>query len=512
MHSKPFFSLLIGGIFLLMPLAPIQAAGGARSVSPNIPLDSYIYPYLTKLDGLGYLEDMLPDTKPYTRMRAAQWVRQMLEHAATVAAPDYVRTMLDRLRQEFDGELTALESGESASGIYHAAVIGEAVYYDGPTLAQHRTRSTYQPLNINNDGYRLAEGGNGILTFQVAGTVNDHLAFGLTPRCSYDGREDGSASLSSGYFQTRLGNLGIQLGKDALWWGPGERGSLPLTNNAMPRTVFKLSNLEPIEFQGWLRFLRRMDGTFFYSELDKDRHIPSPSFVGLRATVNPWSNNLTLGASVNSIVGGKDHQLSGSDYLDFLFGKNATTIEEERWNSNAGFDFRWRIPKLNGVQVYGEYYGEDQAGKYPPLPCRNAYLFGVALPRLTADGRWDLVLEKGQTTDWWYWHGIYTDGYTYKGDIIGDAMGNNADRCYLKLSRYLSDGSRLTFNFETLTMDQAAAYPQKVDSFWVSYQRRLRTDLTFNLAAGMADVANYNYEADRTARNYLLNVGLEKRF
>jgi hypothetical protein len=511
MHSKPLFSLLIGGILSLMLLFPVQAADGSRTVSPNIPLDSYIYTYLAKLDGLGYLRDMLPDTKPYTRMRAAQWVRQMLEHAATVPVSDYVRTMLDRLRQEFDGELTALESGESASGIYHAAVTGEAVYYDGPTLAQHRTRSTYQPLNINNNGYRLAEGGNGILTFQVAGTVNDHLAFGLTPRCSYDPQEDGSADLTSGYLQTRLGNLGIQLGKDALWWGPGERGSLPLTNNAMPRTVLKLSNLEPIEFHGLLRFLHRMDGNFFYSELDKDRYIASPSYVGFRATVNPWSNFI-LGASLNSIVGGEGHQLSGSDYLDFFTGKNADSNETEHWNSIAGFDFRWRIPRLNGVQVYGEYYGEDQAGKYPPLPCRNAYLLGVALPRLTADGRWDLVLEKGQTTDWWYWHWIYFDGYTYKGDIIGDAMGNNADRNYLKLSRYLSDGSRLTFNFEVLTMNQGAAYPEQVNSFWVSFQRRLRTDLTFNLTAGMADIANYNYEADRTARNYLLNVGLEKRF
>jgi hypothetical protein len=345
----------------------------------------------------------------------------------------------------------------------------------------------------------------------VAGTVNDHLAFGLTPRFSYDREEDGSADLTCGYLQTRLGNLGIELGKDALWWGPGERGSLPLTNNATPRTVLKLSNLEPIKFDGLLRFLGPMDGTFFYSELDKDRHIPNPSFVGFRATVNPWPH-FTLSASLNSIVGGEGHQLSGSDYLDFLTGKNATSEEEERWNSNAGFDFRWRIPRLHGVQVYGEYYGEDQAGKYPPLPCRNAYLLGVALPRLTADGRWDLVLEKGQTTNWWYQHWAYKDGYTYKGDIIGDAMGYNADRWYLKLSRYLSDGSRLAFNFEALTMDQDAAYPQKVDSFWVSYQRSLRPDLTFNLTAGTADVAHYNYEADRTSRNYLLGVGLEKRF
>jgi hypothetical protein len=511
MPSKSLLSLLIGGVLSLLLLVPAHAAGGARTVSPNIPLDSYIYIYLAKLDGLGYLRDMLPDTKPYTRMRAAQWVRQMLEHAAAVSVPDYAQTMLDRLRREFERELTALERDEPASGIYHAAVTAEAVCYDGPTLTQHRTSSTYQPLNINNNGYRLAEDGNGILTFHAEGTVNDRLAFGLTPRFSYDGQEDGSADLTSGYIQTRLGNLGIQLGKDAMWWGPGERGSLPLTNNAAPRTALKLSNLEPIEFQGWLRFLGRMDGTFFYSELGERQDVPNPSFVGFRATVNPWSN-FTLGASLNSIVGGEGHQLSGSDYLDFLIGKNADSSAEERWDSIAGFDFRWRIPRLHGVQLYGQLYGEDQAGMFPPLPCRNAYLLGVALPRLTADGRWDMVLEKGWTSESWYQHWLYTDGYTYKGDILGDAMGYNADRCYLKLSRYLSDGSRLAFNFETLTMDVDAASPQKVDSFWLSYQRRLGPDLTFSLTAGTADVANYNYEADRTARNYLFGVGMEKRF
>jgi hypothetical protein len=105
MHSKPILSLLIGSVLSLMLSFPAHATGGARTVSPNIPLDSYIYTYLAKLDGLGYLEEMLPDTKPYTRMRAAQWVRQMLEYAATVPAPDYVGAMLERLRREWHPDL-----------------------------------------------------------------------------------------------------------------------------------------------------------------------------------------------------------------------------------------------------------------------------------------------------------------------------------------------------------------------------------------------------------------------
>ncbi|HEY8464133.1 MAG TPA: capsule assembly Wzi family protein [Bacillota bacterium] len=503
------------GIALLLMLLnlPVLAAGPANApqVSPNIPLDSYIYTYLEKLDGLGYLKAMLPDTKPYTRRQAAQWVSQ-IQQTVPEHLPAYARTMLERLIADLGPELAGLTVGPAVTSTCRVEAEWKTVYYDGATLDQYCTNSSYQPLNINNNGYRFEENFNNLITLQVAGGLGERFVFSVTPRFSYDEVNAATADLVSGYLKSGIGNLGIQLGKEAFWWGPGVRGSLPLTNNATPLTALKLSNLDPVQFDGLLGFLKQGDFTFFYSELDDEREfVKGPSFVGFRATFTPWAN-LTLGGSLNSIVGGEGHHLSGSDYLEFFTGKNADLPEEEKWNSIAGFDFRWRSPRLAGLQVYGEYYGEDQAGKFPPLPSHNAYLFGVKLPRLDREGRWELLLEKARTNNAWYRHWVYKEGYVYEDNILGDAMGCNGIRFYLKLSHYWTASSWMSFNAEHLVLNEAAAAPQKVNSYWLSYNRDLQKGLALKATVGWSEVDNLNYQANRSGHNFLGSVGLQKRF
>ena len=501
-----FFTLII---FNMVSSSPVQAS--SRVLSTNIPLNSYIYTYLDKLDGLGYLASMPPDTKPFTRMQVAKWVWQIAEQTAGITLPDYARTMLEQLQAEFTRELDSLKTGSKKAEIRLAEENWEYIYYDGPSLGQHQTQSTYQPLNINNNGERLEEDLNSVISLLLEGNIGANLVFSAAPRFWYDRTDDFATKLTSGYVKTHIGNLGIQLGKDAMWWGPGEWGSLPLTNNAAPQTSLLLSNLEPIQLDGILGFLKEANGTFFYSELKDDRqYIKDPSFVGFRVTFTPLAN-FTFGGSLNSIVGGAEHNLSGEDYLEFFTGKNAESNEEERWNSIAGFDFRWRIPQLRGIEVYGEFYGEDQAGKLP-LPSRNAYLFGVKIPRLSADGKWDLTLEKAQTTNCWYQHWVYKEGYVYKGDIIGDAMGYNAWRYNLKLSRYLTDGAWLAVTAEHLMLDRDAQFPQKVNSLQLSYIMNLQPGLTFNASVGVADIDNLNYQSGQSDRNYLGSISLRKHF
>lgn len=505
-------------IGLLMALTAMTGRAVAAEtsgiiLSTNIPLDSYIYSYLHKLERLGYGAALLPDTKPYTRIQAARWVRPILSQSAAGTEPVYARTMLVRLAAEFGRELSLLETGDGDHGLWLETGTWENSYYDGAVVRQHEngTSSTYQPLNINNDGRKLAEGLNSALSLRWEGRIAERLVFSATPLLTYDETDDCAVSLATGYLKTRLGNLGIQVGKDALWWGPGERGTLPLTNNAAARTTLKLSNIEPVRPEGVLRFLGQLDGVFCYSELEEHRDVPGASYVGFRLSATP-GGNLTFGGSLNSIVGGEGHQLSGGDYLDFFTGSNADSPETEKWNSIAGFDFRWRIPQLRGVQVYGELYGEDQAGKFPPLPTKHAWVYGVAIPRLTPDGRWELLLEQARTSDCWYRHWVYKDGYTYKGDIIGDAMGSNASRYYLKLSRYLTDGSLVSLNAERLTMDRDAAHPLQVDSWWVAYQMNLKPDLTLTATVGMAELTNPNYQTGQSGRNYQCRLKLNHRF
>lgn len=498
---------------------PALAASGSPSpaaprhyLSADVPLGSYVYAYLEKLDGLGYLPDMRPGARPYTRMQVAKWVLKMQAEAKQYAdVPGYATAMLDELAAEFAPELALLNGAPVDNGLKLREWTLEETYYKGDALPQHATKSTYQPLNINNNGYRLSRHANEILSAQIEGNLGRRLVVSVTPRFSYDDKNGGDASLEAGYVKTGWGNTEILVGKDPLWWGQGSRGSLSLTNNASPLTMIRLSSIDPVHLHGMFKFLGEMRSTFFYGELEHDRSdVPYPSFVGFRKDFTP-NENLTFGLARTSIVGGKGHMLSGGDYWMFIPGTNATSAKDDKSDSIAGGDFRWRLPGLRGMQLYGEVYGEDQADGIIPLPSQLAEVAGLYIPRLTPDGDWDLRLEWGHTTDWWYGHWVYTDGYTYKGDILGDAVGHDADRYYAQATRYLP-GFQVSLNAERVKMDLAAAEPQTVDSLWLEARKNLGHDLSVKATLGVADVKNAGYVAGHNQHDYLAGVSLTQRY
>lgn len=123
-----------------------------------------------------------------------------------------------------------------------------------------------------------------------------------------------------------------------------------------------------------------------------------------------------------------------------------------------------------------------------------------------------MTLEAARTSKVWYSHSLYSDGYTYQGNLIGDAMGNNAERYYIRFNHYHTSLSRLTFHLEYLVMDQDASYPQSVQSFWVSYHRPLEQNFILNTSAGVAHIKNLDYQADNTDQNFLFSLELQKKF
>jgi predicted porin len=83
---------------------------------------------------------------------------------------------------------------------------------------------------------------------------------------------------------------------------------------------------------------------------------------------------------------------------------------------------------------------------------------------------------------------------------------------YLRLSHYLTDGSRLTFNYENLIIERDTQYYRKVNSFWLGYYYDLAANLTLSAMVGYANIDNQNYQSDQSVHNYLARVGLSKRF
>jgi hypothetical protein len=475
----------------LASFSPATLAAAEHSIyesrlSANIPLNSNVYDQLEKLDGLGYIQSMRTGAKPYTRMQAAGWIKEASSQVSSADA-SYVHTILAELKQEFRNELSVLDGGTTTYGLALKEWSAGFSRYDGAMLDQNRTNSSYQPFAVNSDGYRLDDDGNFSAAIRLEGKVAPSLVASLTMRGDSD-LED-NLTFPSTYIKTHINNMEIQVGKDSLSWGQGNRSSLLLTNNSTPRRAIKLSTIKPLDTGGIFKFLGQISATGFYSELEDDRgDVDQPSFTGVRVDFVP-SDRFTFGIARTDMVGGKGHALHGSDYGDWLFGKNASSASIDLWNSLAGLDFRWRLNTLRGAQVYGELYGEDQAGSLPPLPRDNAYLLGIYLPRVSPSGDWDAHLEWSDTSPSWYDHSLYQDGYTYKGNIMGDAMGNNAYRYYGKLTHYLDNATQISLHGERVVMSEDLTNPQTVNSVWASLRTKVGQDMFVDAALGKARVS-----------------------
>lgn len=462
---------------LLLAATPGEAAARVCPAA-NIPLTSYIYDDLEKLDGLGLIEDMRTGSRPYSRSRAAAWVRQAGAAATGRKLPPYAQKILDRLQREFEHELS--ENTPAPLGVREMAA--EAFYGE---------KAAPLPFVAYNGGNKYSPQANGILSGRLEGRLAGNLLLSLSPRLAVTG-DSAAASMNAAYAKIGLGQVEVEVGKDSLWWGQGFRGSLLLTNSAPPLN---------------LAVIRWKDTTFFYSVLENGRtDVPYPSFAGIRSDFKP-AQNFTWGAAVASMIGGRGHMLGGRDYWRLVSGEN-DSIEADKWNTIAGVDFRWRLPKLGGLQLYGEFYGEDQAHvlKVIPVPSELAELAGVYIPRLSKNGDWDARLEWAQTRPVWYGHALYTRGYTYHGDILGDAMGGDARRCSAQITHYTAGGAQYSLNIEQVIRGRSSPQAQRDNSAWLTVRVPCRNDCFLQLSGGLTRTANLDRQAGKNITNRFLQL------
>lgn len=464
----------------------------AASVTTNVPLDSVYYSYIEKLSGMGYISSMPNGAKPYSRMEMAKWVQEAQKKEAEKPMPAYLQSQMQALETYLAPELAALQGEKLDNPIKIRTVTAEAAYNHSDTMryGYRNIKAGWQPFGENRNGYSYGRDGNIMANVEVSGNLNERVAVSLRPRFSYDKDNDGSASLEEGYIKTSLGIWHIEAGKQALMWGQGTSGHLLLGNNMKPLTTLQLHFDEPKQVGGFFRFLGKADFHAFYGMTDKDRRDDAASWgrtdyddaglLGLRLDITPTSY-FTFGASRVSMLGGKNHGLSKSDWKHWVTGTNDSQ-QQDRWNDIAGFDFRLRLP---GVQFYGEAYGEDQAHS---MPCEWAYRGGVYLPRLTKDGSWDMTLEMAQTNEVWYQHGTYQNGWTYSGDIMGDAMGRDARKYYGAVKHYLPNEAYLGMYYQRTQMNRSSRLDSTVDEAALMGQRKLAANTYLRGTLGLARV------------------------
>ena len=189
--------------------------------------------------------------------------------------------------------------------------------------------------------------------------------------------------------------------------------------------------------------------------------------------------------SKTAIFGGEGRKEDFGAFFDSLIGKGSNVdnpSSNEVGDQRAGFDVKFTLPLPHQPLVlYMEGAGEDQAGI---LPSKWAYIYGLYLPRVANLYRLELRAEYADTAvsgqpGYWYHHHIYTQGYTFKGRIIGHYIGADSHDLFLR-GRYNFDNAAVSVSYERLKK----SFPSSLtwEDYGVSVTRNLFKNVEVELS------------------------------
>jgi hypothetical protein len=237
----------------------------------------------------------------------------------------------------------------------------------------------------------------------------------------------------------RAGPATLEAGRRRFWLGPGRHGALLLSTNARALDVVhaRAAGATPARFPAFPD-LASLDGGAAVAFLtDARRDYPNPD-LGVLYLKSRWSSWLGLELyrtmmfagegrrfrlgwrSVGDLLSARDENIPGDENPS---NQIAAAALEVRLDALVA-EMRDRAPRRDaGLWAYYEYGGEDN---FRGWLIRNP---GVIFGLRWAGARWEagaeLANNRGRVVPW-YAHSIYTDGYTYRGAILGHHMGGRA--------------------------------------------------------------------------------------
>ncbi len=314
------------------------------------------------------------------------------------------------------------------------------------------------------------------------------------------------------YLKWVWGKWSLKVGRDAERLGPGYHGSLILDDNAPTYDYWRVRTEEPLFLPGrlgWIGGFRFMVFNAYLSDGNpdppdprygsEDRAIHDPRLLGMRASYHPTSW-LDLGVSRAILYGGKGREVYDSprDWWELFTARNENVKpgESHRYDNDqyVAFDLTLRLPFLRGVgplkggKVYWEYGATDiisrwqgeSTGNWEPFKLnRVGNLGGIYLSTAVTD----LRFEYAQTDTPWYRHGIYGQGYSYRGYPLGHHMGGDARNWFVEISRYFGPAWRATVSLDVEERGRSRPTEERRAEWTFSLEARELTLLGVRLRA-----------------------------
>jgi membrane-associated phospholipid phosphatase len=442
--------------------------------SPYVPLDSWIYPAIERLIALGYVPSATLAIRPWTRLECARLTSEAAERGADGDSPVEVQQTYNALAEEFAHEF------ELMSGDRNLNATTESVYFRSTGISgKPLTDNQHFGQTVLNDfGRPYQEGFNSVAGASGWGAAGPFIVY---VRGEYQSAPSAPAlptqaldfiatadrkppnppaipfasvsrfRLLDAYVGMTLANWQISFGKQNLWWGPEEGGTMLFTNNAGSlNTMFTIDRVTPFRlpwafsYLGDIRlgfFIGQASGQEFLANVGPglsgvvgqygvDLH-PQPFISGGKITFK-FTPNFELSLGKTTLYGGPGNPLTIKTFFQSTFGQHVHG--DVLGDGRSTMDFSYRVPGLrNWLTFYGDAFTEDEIS---PLffMRKSAFQGGLYFPKLPGLHKLDLRLEGGTTSpvDWadcngcFYWNLQYLNGYTNNAGLIGTWVGRAA--------------------------------------------------------------------------------------
>lgn len=339
------------------------------------------------------------------------------------------------------------------------------------------------------------------------------------------------------------------LSTENLWWGPGVRNSLLMSNTAPGFLHFTLNTNKPVEtcigsFEGQI-ISGKLEGSGLSSPKSQfiidgvDHEIPKSSdwryINGLSINYQPkWIPGLFLGLNRTIQVYRGDMGHSFTDYMpifDPFQKKNLPEEDAKNRDQLASLFFRW-VMKEAKFEFYGESGWNDHSSTiwdfFDGPEHSRAYLFGFSklfMLNKTENKYLKLSFETTrleQSADRvvrpagaWYLHGLVRHGYTNEGQVLGAGIGPGSNLQSLDVSVWQKDliwgvqVERYAHNMD-FYYDAYASYDHKwVDLRLNTYAYKKFGDLGVQAKLNFAQMRNFQYQFEDNKYNMQFQLALQ---
>jgi hypothetical protein len=493
--------------------------------SVYIPVDSWVYPEMTRLYSLGYLNTMFLGMRPWTRRSALHMLQESQEDIVNSNDAE-AQEILAKLLTELDTEVPDGSRPRGAvyglqSAYTRVMGIGGSTLRDsfhlGQTIANDYGRP-YQPGLNNITGFSTANewgrfslyvrgeyqhapsatGYSSALASQLS--INDFIVYAppnkpqaTIPEGPIDAQNPFRLVEASLSFHL-LGHE-ISGGKSDAWLGPAAGGAMAWSNNAENIYSVRINRIEPLHIFLLSKVLGPLRYDFFYGSL-KGHTAPNHPYTHAEMFSFRPTKNFEFGFERTIIFGGAGH--SPVNLHAFLKGfvdlsDTGTTLKFSRDDPGArfsDFNFSYRLPFVRKfATLYVDSIAHDDVSPIS-APRRAAYRTGLYISQFPRLNKLSLRME-AVTTDpgvrrsnagtFNYFEVVQLQGYTNKGIIMGDWIGREAKGGQAWLTYHLSGNEWVELEYlNKKTPKDFIPGGTTQNQFKVSVVKRLGHDLEMN--------------------------------